>query len=270
MGHNRILVSLDHKLYVYSLDTLKVIEMIETCDTQGIIAMCGSLSRLVFACPGRRAGHVRVVLPETERKDNVLLEAHNGALAALALSADGNQLATTSEKGTLVRLWDTATGQQLHQLRRGADPARIYSLSFSPTAEWLALTSDKGTLHVFSLATAKSKDEKKRKSASESSGAEGGENKGTVRKNTTSRLSFLQGFLPSALGGEYIGSEWAFATYRLPDAPSIVAFGLDPHTLIIVSKTGTAFKVAFDPDKPGSECTDVGHVNFLKTEDESA
>nr|XP_033512987.1 autophagy-related protein 18a-like [Nicotiana tomentosiformis] len=35
--------------------------------------------------------------------------------------------------------------------RRGLDRAEIYSVSFSPTAQWLAVSSDKGTVHVFSL-----------------------------------------------------------------------------------------------------------------------
>jgi WD40 repeat protein len=37
------------------------------------------------------------------------------------------------------------------QVRRGADIADIYSLAFSSTAQWLAVSSDKGTVHVFDL-----------------------------------------------------------------------------------------------------------------------
>ncbi|XP_028112988.1 autophagy-related protein 18a-like isoform X4 [Camellia sinensis] len=36
-------------------------------------------------------------------------------------------------------------------VRRGADRAEIYSLVFSSTAQWLAVSSDKGTVHVFGL-----------------------------------------------------------------------------------------------------------------------
>ncbi|GAB4829861.1 Autophagy- protein 18a [Ancistrocladus abbreviatus] len=36
-------------------------------------------------------------------------------------------------------------------VRRGADRAEMYSLAFSSTAQRLALSSDKGTVHVFSL-----------------------------------------------------------------------------------------------------------------------
>lgn len=37
------------------------------------------------------------------------------------------------------------------QVRRGADRAEIYSLAFSSNAQWLAVSSDKGTVHVFNL-----------------------------------------------------------------------------------------------------------------------
>lgn len=39
------------------------------------------------------------------------------------------------------------------ELRRGADPARIFSVAFSrgPIPEYVAVSSDKGTVHVFTL-----------------------------------------------------------------------------------------------------------------------
>lgn len=37
------------------------------------------------------------------------------------------------------------------QMRRGAERAEIYSLAFSSNAQWLAASSDKGTVHVFGL-----------------------------------------------------------------------------------------------------------------------
>lgn len=39
----------------------------------------------------------------------------------------------------------------LEQLRRGADRADIFSMAFSANARWLVLSSDKGTVHVFSI-----------------------------------------------------------------------------------------------------------------------
>lgn len=36
-------------------------------------------------------------------------------------------------------------------MKRGFDRADIYSIVFSPDSEWLAVSSDKGTVHVFHI-----------------------------------------------------------------------------------------------------------------------
>lgn len=66
-------------------------------------------------------------------------------------------------------------------MRRGADRAEIYSLAFSPTAQWLAVSSDKGTAHVFSL-----------KVNSRNGGAERSSSPPGSRSSSTS-LSFIKG-----------------------------------------------------------------------------
>jgi WD40 repeat protein len=52
-------------------------------------------------------------------------------------------------QGTLIRVFDTASGQPLQELRRGADRAEIYCIAFNYNSQWLAVSSDKGTVHVF-------------------------------------------------------------------------------------------------------------------------
>merc|ERR1712003_93258 len=108
-----------------------------------------------------------------------LIQAHEGSLGCFALSFDGKLLATASEKGTLIRIWDTATGKQIQELRRGADHAEIQSLSFSPkTSRYLAVSSDKGTIHIFKVkkdGNVKGKNAKKAKSANESVAAHNGQ-----------------------------------------------------------------------------------------------
>jgi WD40 repeat protein len=37
------------------------------------------------------------------------------------------------------------------QVRRGLDKAEIYSIALSPNVQWLAVSSDKGTVHIFTL-----------------------------------------------------------------------------------------------------------------------
>ena len=48
-------------------------------------------------------------------------------------------------------MFDTQNTQLLQELRRGADRAEIYSLSFNNNSKYIAVSSDKGTIHIFSL-----------------------------------------------------------------------------------------------------------------------
>jgi hypothetical protein len=81
-----------------------------------------------------------------------LMEAHESSLRALALTVDGKKLATASNKGTLIRVWDVASVTCLHEFRRGVERATITCLAWSWNANWLACSSDKGTTHIFCAA----------------------------------------------------------------------------------------------------------------------
>lgn len=65
------------------------------------------------------------------------IAAHENALACLCISPDGRQIGTASNRGTCVRVWDTASGAQLYELRRGMEPALIRWL-VSPTTAVLS------------------------------------------------------------------------------------------------------------------------------------
>lgn len=77
------------------------------------------------------------------------MEAHEGELRGLALTADGMKLATASVKGTVIRVWDVATASCLQEFRRGVERTTITCLAWSWDYQWLCCTSDKGTAHIF-------------------------------------------------------------------------------------------------------------------------
>ena len=54
------------------------------------------------------------------------ISAHQGEVACLALNSQGTLVATASDKGTLIRVWDTVKRTLLVELRRGSDPATLY------------------------------------------------------------------------------------------------------------------------------------------------
>ena len=74
----------------------------------------------------------------------------------MCLNFSGTLLATASQKGTLIRIHSTESGQPVHEFRRGAESADIYSLCFDIGSKWLACSSlDKSTVHIFAVHAAK-------------------------------------------------------------------------------------------------------------------
>jgi WD40 repeat protein len=76
------------------------------------------------------------------QRKTALVAAHDNQLAALALSHDGSKLATASQKGTIVRIFDCATALPLRELRRGSTSASLYCLSFSSMGNRICCSSD--------------------------------------------------------------------------------------------------------------------------------
>lgn len=142
----------------------------------GLLAMATTPRSTLLAIAGRQLGHVQLIhlppCPEPKSrnpppntkpmpnkplasgivtKHSTPIIAHSTALTSLSLTPSGRLIATTSTKGTLVRVWDTATGTRTKELRRGTDKAEIYGVAFRPDEKEVCVWSDKGTIHVFSL-----------------------------------------------------------------------------------------------------------------------
>ncbi len=128
---------------------------------------------LVLACPSTQRGQVRVELYGLRR--TTFVNAHESTLGALTLSVDGSLLATASERGTVIRLFDTrgvtvgggcvggnlnsdtttntspniSSSIPLREFRRGVERSTISCLTFSIDSQWLGCASDHGTVHIF-------------------------------------------------------------------------------------------------------------------------
>lgn len=240
-----IVVGVESKIFVYRFSDLALLDTLDSCceELRTVVAVSGSPDRTIVACPATITGKVNVCFYDSSvqlkpgaavsaaRIKTTSITAHESALAVIALNYDGSRLATASVKGTLIRVFDTATGNRLFELRRGAEKVDIYSIAFNAASDWLAVSSDKGTVHVFSL-------------------------RASGDMNQKSSLSALSAVLPS-----YFQSQWSFAQLRVPDYRSICCFGRDMNTVVCLCADGGYYKAKFDPVM-GGEMTNVKSETF--------
>ncbi|XP_047319908.1 autophagy-related protein 18c-like isoform X2 [Impatiens glandulifera] len=265
LRRDRIVVVLEHKIYVYNFMDLRLLHQIETLgNPRGLCCLSQNLNTSVLACPGLRRGQVRV--EHFGLNMTKLIKAHDAQIACLTLTMDGLLLATASTRGTLIRIFNTMDGTQLQEVRRGVDQADIYCIALSPNVQWLAVSSDKGTVHIFSL--------KVRVMGDDSTGIEQSSitsyqsssslldslvSPSTSSVNASSSFSFMRGVLP-----KYFSSEWSFAQFHLPEYTKLVAAFGSQNTVMIVGMDGSFYRCSFDPINGGA-MSQQEYVRFHKT-----
>eukprot|EP00494_Astrolonche_serrata_P023515 UN23773 len=69
LRRDRVVVVLEHKIYVYNFANLKLVDHIETItNSKGLCALCPSPNNNVLVCPGLQQGHVRVEIYDTKKQ----------------------------------------------------------------------------------------------------------------------------------------------------------------------------------------------------------
>jgi WD40 repeat protein len=154
------------------------------------------------------------------------IKAHESILACLAINSDGTLVASASDKGTLIRIFKADDGSLLQEVRRGTEKAEIYSIAFDAASKFVACSSDRGTIHIFSLTTSGKKPKELGKEEPEEEKVE--ETTTETPKNQRSIWDKMTKILPLP---KYFKSEWSFAQFRIPDLKSICAFG--PNNSIV-------------------------------------
>lgn len=82
----------------------------------------------------------------------IKIKAHDSPLSAFNFSPNGQLIATASEKGTVIRVFCVKNGQRVHEFRRGMKRCvRIASLNFSNCSNYLCVSSNTETVHVFKI-----------------------------------------------------------------------------------------------------------------------
>lgn len=240
LRRDRIVVALDRLIKVFTFtqnpQSLHVFETANNPD--GLCQLCPSGNNSLLAFPARVVGHVEMVdLGNTELSPKTI-NAHEGALSCLALNLQGTKLATASQKGTLVRIFDTAKGTKLAELRRGSGTARIYCMNFNIDSSLLCVSSDHSTVHIFAC-----------------------EDKEQPSPNKNKQLvSGSARFLP-----KYFNSQWSFSRFSIPSSSQcICAFGPDSTSVIAICGDGTYYKFTFNEK---GDCTRDAFAHFLEMTD---
>lgn len=141
-------------LYIHNIRDMKILHTIRDTpqNPKGLLALSVNADNSYLAYPGSASTGQVQVFDAFNLQAKIVIHAHASPLAALAFNMSGTLLATASQKGTVIRVFNTNNGNRLYEFRRGMKRcASIYSIAFSSDDAFLAVSSNTETVHVFRL-----------------------------------------------------------------------------------------------------------------------
>lgn len=154
LNRERLVVCLEESLYIHNIQDMKVVHTIRDtpCNSTGLCALSSSSDHCYLAYPGSITSGEVQIFDAINLHAKAMIPAHDSPLAALAFSPSGTEVATASERGTVIRVFSSLDGSKLFELRRGLKRCVVIaSLSFSTCAEYLVSSSNTETVHIFRL-----------------------------------------------------------------------------------------------------------------------
>ncbi|KAJ3280562.1 autophagy protein [Borealophlyctis nickersoniae] len=204
-----------------------------------------------------------------------ILQAHKSPLSCIAFNYDGTMVATSSDKGTVIRVFSVPTGQKLYQFRRGTYPARIYSITFNLANTLLSVSSDTDTVHVFKLLSDQEKQERMERVERRNSADKKYSLVDTIRTPIASAAGAVSSyFLPDAITEMWEPTrDFAFAklpTGHTKGLQNICAIsGAASSHLMVVTAEGYFYQYSIDLEA-GGECNLLKQYSLVEEEDGSA
>ena len=115
----------EDEITVISTSDFSTIETIPTVENpSGICAIAHDPNTNLFAWPGLEKGQIQIKNFDMDKSSQVL-KAHENFIALIEFNFLGDLIATASDKGTLIRIFNTKDKTLVTEVRRGSEKAEI-------------------------------------------------------------------------------------------------------------------------------------------------
>ena len=224
---DKIVIVCRRNIYVFNLQNdlkdFQLIDIINTGDNDlGLVAVNYNPQKFIIVYPSTEESKGKLTIKNYKLKNYIYLNPHNTNITYITLNKDGNLLATASENGEQIRIFETKNGELLDELYRKKENNNNIKFIFIDN-KYVGTSCQNGVINVWSLKKSmKNIDETEKKPFGEE----------------TINISNIHGFL--------INKETNIKEIILKDKNyENIQFGIK-NILIVITSSGEYFKVKFE------------------------
>ena len=239
------------KIYVFNLETCQNIDSLDTTENQkGLIAISNNPNYTIMAHPIEfeddvSKGYVSIKNFKTNKYFPLLVQ--EDSVSSMCMDYNGLLLATANEKGTLIRIHSCDDGTLLQECKRGKEKADIGFMCFDFNYNYIGATSDRGTIHIWTLDSIVKKT-KKNNNKDNFVYIEKNDNDNSIKI----KEDFSDEEIVQVIKNKNYRNDASFAKIRINYQRCVFCFK-PKNTVVIITYDGKYFLARIDPQK-GGDC----------------
>ena len=259
-----IFIVCEKKIFVFNIENSQNIDCLETSTNKnGIIAINGDPQKTIMACPiefnenDLDKGYISIKNYKNNKCFPFL--AQDDKISYMVMDYYGLLLATANEKGTLIRIHSCKDGTLLQECKRGKEKAQISYINFDIDYNYMGVSSDRKTIHIWKLDNIIEKKEKNTVSPSSNIKNDNVEKvykkcKTIIDSNIDQKEDEIK-----VKDIKYYKTESSFSKVRMNDTDCIFCF-VPNNIMIIISLKGIYYKAKIDVK--GGDCPIILEKNI--------
>lgn len=216
---SHILVQVNKKIYLYQFDNISLLSHFDCNSNSSFV-----ISSNILIYPTINTGEIAIVDIDKDISHNI--KAHESNIQMISISNDGKYCATTSEKGTIIRLFDTSTYEMINEFRIGTEYSSIQQLTFHPNMNLLLVSSNKSNIQLFNT---------------ELDFDDISNNTPNNKKYQNYGINYVKFILP-----KYFHSKWSFSSYSIPNIQTLNIFDDKTNHIYTFGSDGYYYECSFD------------------------
>ena len=150
---NYLFVICQKRIYIFNFDTFENICSIDTGNnTKELIAINKNESPSLIAYPSEKKENEIEIMDylNNENKNKILIN-FNDSVSKISMNNDGRLIVSANGHGTIIRIHSCKYGTLLMEFKRGIEKAIINTICFDNETNLMAVSSSKGTIHIFTM-----------------------------------------------------------------------------------------------------------------------